>query len=121
MTGVHITYHAVVRFLERHDGFDLTAIREVLGAHPDLDTEILRILSETKGLNVAAVRKRMITPALHTAVACGASGLRMGRVRFVIQDGIVVTVRSLYRDTRLARRPHDFARSQFVPLAHMEA
>lgn len=88
-----ITDHAVVRFLERHDGLDLGAVRLACGGALAADMVILDHLAAHAGLDVGAVRRRILTPTVRTALAMGAAGVRMGHVRLVITDGRVVTVR----------------------------
>ena len=85
-----ITHHAVIRFLERHDRFDMSGLRDAFAGDEE---RILRWLERNEGINVRRIRERMMTPALRTALASGASGVRMGHVRLVIVDGHVVTVR----------------------------
>jgi hypothetical protein len=85
-----ITNHAVVRFLERHDGFDFAGLREAFG---DNDGRILDWLERNENLSAAGVRDRMMTDAVATAIASGASAVRLGPVKLVIVDGRVVTVR----------------------------
>ena len=57
------------------------------------DHAVLRYLERVKGLNIAAIRAEMMTPALEKAAEFGAPVL-IGRhgERLVIRDGIVVTV-----------------------------
>lgn len=85
-----ITNHAVVRFLERHDGLDLARLREAFG---DNDGRILDWLERTENISAAGVRDRMMTDALATALGTGASAVRIGAVKLVIVSGRVVTVR----------------------------
>lgn len=92
---VYISDHAVVRWLERHDGLDLAPIRARLranGQHPT-DAAVLVMLKHARQIDADRVRRRMATPALEVAVRCGATAVRVDGVRVVIVDGRVVTVR----------------------------
>jgi hypothetical protein len=57
------------------------------------DHAVLRYLERVKGVDIAAVRAEMVTPALATADEFGAPVL-IGRhgERMIIREGIVVTV-----------------------------
>lgn len=88
-----VSDHAVVRFLERHDGRDLTSVRAACGGADAHDVAILDHLAAHEGLNVAYVRRRILTPTVRTALGMGAAGVRMGHVRLIIVNGRVVTVR----------------------------
>ena len=90
MSDGPITNHAVVRFLERHDGFDLAGLREAFG---DNDGGILDWLERNENISAAGVRDRMMTDAVATALATGAAAVRIGAVKLVIVKGRVVTVR----------------------------
>ncbi len=93
-----VTAHAMVRWLERFEGRDLTVMRGAFertrGRVPD-DGELLQFLSAYTGERLGDIRARIVTPALRTAIALGASKVRRGRVWLVITGGCVVTV--LYR------------------------
>lgn len=102
-----ITAHAMVRWLERAEGRDLRAMRQAFERHrghaPD-DGELLQFLSLYTGERLGEVRARIMTPALRTAIALGASKVRRGRVWLVIAGGCVVTV--LYRRRSILFRDH---------------
>jgi hypothetical protein len=91
----YITDHAVVRWLERHDGIDLAGIRAALRAEGQFasDGAVLARLKRDRGISADSVRSRMATPTLDIAVRSGASGVRTQGVRMVIVGGHVVTVR----------------------------
>lgn len=88
-----VSDHAVVRFLERHDGLDLSQARAACGGPTAHDIAILDHLAVHEGLDIASVRRRILTPVVRTALSMGAAGVRMGRIRLVIISGTVVTVR----------------------------
>ena len=87
-----VTDHAVVRWLERHDGVDLTEARQVVGELAP-DGHLLRYLEQHEGYNIAAIRERICSPAVLVAIGCGATGVRNDRVRLVITDGKVITIK----------------------------
>lgn len=96
-----ITDHAVVRFIERNDGIDTRAAREMASATADgSDAAILLALGILEGIDASDVRHRMLTPTLRTAIGCGAIGVKRDHLRFVIIDGRVITVRLAMWDRR---------------------
>lgn len=102
-----ITAHAMIRWLERFEGRDLTVMRgafERTRGHAPDDGELLQFLSAYTGERLGDIRARILTPALRTAIALGASKVRRGRVWLVIAGGCVVTV--LYRRRSILFRDH---------------
>jgi hypothetical protein len=88
-----ISAHAIVRFIERNDGLDLSDVRRKCGGPEARTTEILRCLARDHGVDIGAVRRRMDTPAVRIGVAMGANAVHVGRVRLIIKDGCVVTAK----------------------------
>lgn len=71
MVGDSITNHAVVRFLERHDRFDMAGLRDAFAGDEE---RILRWLERNEGINVRKI------PRAHDD-AGSADGLGLGRLR----------------------------------------
>lgn len=111
MTVGPITDHAVIRFLERHDGFDLRSVRTLVGRR---DGDALAYLAVRCGIDVGAVRRRMLTPHVAAGLRLGASSVVVGSVRLVIANGRVVTVKCVAwgRLVRPANRGLPSARPQ---------
>ncbi len=90
-----VTAHAIVRYVERGMGYDLTDIRREAAADiaPTVDVAIVKRLCAL-GFDIAAiVDTHILTPTVRAAIACGAIGARIGpRLYAVIKDGHVVTV-----------------------------
>lgn len=98
-----ISVHAIVRWLERVEGIDLSEYR---AARPDIhDGDLLKMLEQATGQPIKRVVVRTIheeIPSLRAAIACGASRVRFGRgMCVIIRGGIVVTVQR-----HIAEAPH---------------
>lgn len=104
-SSVVVTNHAVVRWIERHDGIDLSEVRAAVGGGSgrDVDAAILAALA-AGGIDPHAVRRRILTPAVLLAVRSGACSVRVGGVRLVIADGRIITVRRPEWDGEACRR-----------------
>lgn len=111
-----VTNHAVVRWIERHDGICLDRVRRLAAmVRPsDVDDEILYLLATEYGFDVAAAVRAdiMSRAAVAIALGCGASGVRIGRVRLVIVNGRVVTVRINTWDRRYCPAPREGPRPE---------
>lgn len=89
-----VTDHAMVRFLERVEGYDLTEIRDALaggGLEPQ-DHEILDMLEIEYGLTRDYLVNRVAPETVRNAVKAGAKRIRMGQWTWVIVERRVVTI-----------------------------
>lgn len=85
-----ITNHAMVRYLERKHGRMVKRLcREVRATG---DYAIVAELTERHGLNLADLKAEMLAPPVLDAFRAGARAVKHDGVRFVFQDGHVVTV-----------------------------
>ncbi len=102
-----ITEHAVVKWIEVHDGRDLRGVRRDLrraGIGDAGARAVLEHLRRDEGFDESAVRREMTTPAVLLAVQARASAVRVGRVSLVISGGVVVSVTRPDRPHRVCRR-----------------
>lgn len=92
-----ITDHALLRYLERVEGYDVhNARRSVERTEPrHRDFHVLEWLSVYAGVNTEAKRQALITPKLLAAIAAGAKAVFIGPVNFIIKGGSVVTVKTV--------------------------
>lgn len=90
-----ITMHALLRYLERVEKRDVAAWREGvrrMGGNPQADGEVLDFAAAYAGVDLDAARRRMMTPKVRQALACGAQGIIVGAFRYVFANGSIVSV-----------------------------
>lgn len=89
-----VTDHAIVRWLERVEGYDFDDIREELGPKGkiSMDTRILNYLANKYGLFRGHVIYRIATKQVRNAIKIGAKKVHRGNQTLVINGGVVVTL-----------------------------
>lgn len=96
--GVPVTAHAALRWLERVEGFDLGAIRKDMAAtgdNPENDGAVLFRFEQSTGMTKADIAKQMLTPVAEQAIRLGAVMVRVGKALLVIEEGSVVSVKTV--------------------------
>lgn len=88
------TDHAMVRYMERVEGYDFTEIREEIeeAGLEVSDYMILNILSQKYGLTRGHIAYKVMRKPVILAVRAGAKQYRKGDHVWVIGDGKVVTI-----------------------------
>lgn len=106
------TAHAVLRYLRRVEGIDITAIKQAMirmGIEDMADTSVLAFIYAYTCVDIASVNRAINCRAVFEAVRIGASAVRINRMRYVIRGGNVVTIetegRRGRRDFADARKP----------------
>ena len=108
-----ITAHAICRWLERVDGYDLQPIHEAYlrqhGVAP-YDGQLLGFGAFYFGLPGNKARAHMLTPCVRLAIRAGCCRVRVGSATLEIKGGAVTTVLHVRKpkaklQTRVSRRP----------------
>jgi|GEM_PF-3872267 len=90
-----ITDHALMRWFERIDGYDLGPIREAYirkhGGEP-YDGQLLAFGQVYCGLPVNATRARILSPCVRLAVRAGCARIKVGPAVLEVRDGAITTV-----------------------------
>ena len=90
-----VTNHAIVRWLERIEGRDLSPAREAYRAmfgHDPKDGDLVGFLSRYGVEDPAAIRARILTPMVRAAIALGAGSIKTKGHYLIIEDGRIVTI-----------------------------
>jgi hypothetical protein len=98
-----VTSHAIRRWMERVEGRDLApmiAAARRMGINADIDGALLDFMTEYAGFDREAVRAAILMPAVRRAMDLRASAVVVGRVRFVIRDGCIASVKLVEMDLR---------------------
>ena len=103
MYEFHITDHALVRFLERVVGCDLSALRQQFST----DTALVRHLIDKHGLDVHAVYKMLDTRALRKGAQLNAHRVIFSRFTVVLERRVVVTIITKDHVPKRKRPPAD--------------
>ncbi len=103
MTIRIVTDHALLRYLERVEGFDTSTAKANLPPYAG-DRDVLEWLRDYAGLNIEAKRKAIVTPKLLAAIAAGAKSVGIGPARYMIRGPVVATVKVM--DWRAMRPVH---------------
>ncbi len=92
---IRISCHAAIRLLERVAGLDLCHLRwaatEELGRSP-MDGELIEVIFEHTGLSWAHIYKMLPMRTIEQAVAAGATSIRTGDARYIVENRVLVTV-----------------------------
>lgn len=88
-----ITDHAALRYLERVLKVDVEARRFIVRQHggDGSDGEVLSLLERHGEVRVAALKRRMLSPAVRFGLMRGATGATVDGVIYVLHGGCVVT------------------------------
>jgi hypothetical protein len=88
------TEHAMVRFLERVDGYDLTEIKdEIISSGKALtDAKILDILASRYGLTRGHIAYKVVPTPIYNAILAGVRRIKRGDWIWVVENGAVVTI-----------------------------
>ncbi len=66
------------------------------------DHALVRYLERVKGFDMAALRAEILTPGVVAAIEAGARTIKLGDVKFPVNDGVICTV--LANSQRAKRR-----------------
>lgn len=55
------------------------------------DHAVLRFVERALGIDVDAIRDRILTPTIRDAVSAGATAVTIEGIKFLIKDGVIVT------------------------------
>ena len=112
-----ITDHAMLRYLERICGLNIRDIKQKakkLKYALTSDSHVLAFIKKQENIDVDAMRERLLTPQLKTALAMDAKSIKIDGMIMVLHGGRVMT---LYRHghvkDRLSLRPA-LKRGQFA-------
>lgn len=101
---LHVSHHAVVRYLERIVGVDLSRVRRKLGGRAVTDGELLRHL-ERHGICDTRFLERVILATVQTALQHpGCHAVCMGGYRYVISNDCVVTIEKVHHPDKALGR-----------------
>lgn len=94
-----MTLHAKLRWLERIEGYDSDAVRELIaetkGIEPSAvhDAAIVELILEKTGRTSEELEAQIITPGRKAAIDAGAKSIRIGDDCYLaIEGGLVITV-----------------------------
>lgn len=92
---IRISCHAAIRLLERIAEIDIRPIRHLatdqLGRSP-MDGELLEVIFTHTGLSWAHIYKILPMRTIEQAVDAGATSIRTGDARYVVENRVLVTV-----------------------------
>ena len=92
---IRISSHAAIRLLERIAEIDIRPIRhlatEHLGRSP-MDGELIEAIFTSTGLTWAHIYKMLPMRTIEQAVAAGATSIRTGDARYIVENHVLVTV-----------------------------
>ncbi len=97
-----VTAHAVLRWLERIEGMDLTepkAEMRRLGLDANAPREVLNHLRRTRGIVADDVIDKILTPLVVNAIRAGVVTVRVGTAALLIRNQAVVSVLSSHMKT----------------------
>lgn len=93
---LHISDHAVVRYLERHKGVNIDDIKARAAKQPydcSTDSRLLSYMRNHCGIDTDAIRREIRSPLVLAAFAAGAVSIGLpGGLKLIIKDASVVTV-----------------------------
>lgn len=98
-----VTAHAVLRWIERVEGFDLApwrAAAQRAGVDPHDEGRFLGFLDQHAAIEIGEVSARILSPVVRIAIRSGATSVRSGRWRLIINSRRVVTVLAIEWDTQ---------------------
>lgn len=108
MKQLTVTDHALVRWLERVEGMDLTMAREGRQRCPGAwngDRGLVRVLDRL--IDIEAVRARILTPTAIAAWKAGATSVRVSNAKLVFCGSVVVSVLPKQLHRRVSKSKHE--------------
>lgn len=92
-----VTVHAILRWLERVDGYDMPALRQAARrdglADPANEGHLVVWLRHRSSIDIDGVVAKLTPAKVREALAVRATSVRMGAFVFVLGNGRVVTVK----------------------------
>lgn len=89
-----ITNHAIIRYMERIEGYDFQEIRDDLEKRgiEITDINILREIYSRYGLTRGHINYKIVTKGVKLAIKSGACKIKRGDWELVVKEGVIVTV-----------------------------